>query len=118
MGLFLFPVSFYYSGWTMQLKELPFRCSHICPHWVVRQRGVLQEGDEISMTDMAQLIAVDSEEDDEDEEDDPDYEPLSMEEDSIQAQEMVSRCSTASRCANASCIHHAKAEEDVPRLCD
>ena len=52
---------------------------------------MLQEGDEISMTDMAQLIAVDSEEDDEDEEDDPDYEPLSMEEDSIQAQEMVSR---------------------------
>ncbi|CAL5218962.1 g716 [Coccomyxa viridis] len=44
-----------------------------------------EEGDEISMTDMAQLIAVDSEED---EEDDPDYEPLSMEEDSIQAQEM------------------------------
>ena len=37
----------------------------------------MQEGDEISMTDMAQLIAVDSEED---EEDDPDYEPLSMEE--------------------------------------
>lgn len=56
----------------------------------------MQEGDEISMTDMAQLIAVDSEED---EEDDPDYEPLSMEEDSIQAQEMVSYFT----CANRAC---------------
>ena len=46
------------------------------------------------MTDVAQLISVDSEEDDEDEEDDPDYEPLSMEEDSIQAREMVSHPSS------------------------
>ena len=57
---------------------------------VLRPWGFLQEGDEISLTDIPQLIAADSEEDDEDEEDDPDYEPLSMEEDSIQPREMVS----------------------------
>jgi len=54
-----------------------------------------QDGDEVSMSDVAQLITVDSEEDDEDEEDDPDYEPLSMEDDSIQPREMVSQQYTA-----------------------
>lgn len=43
------------------------------------------------MSDMAQLISVDSEDDDEDTEDDPDYEPLLMEDDSIEPREMVWR---------------------------
>ena len=39
---------------------------------------------------MAQLMSVDSEEDDEDNEDDPDFDPLSKEGNSIQTSEMVS----------------------------
>ena len=50
----------------------------------------VQEGNEIYMSEeVAQMIAM-QEEDDDDDEDDPDYEPLSMEDDSIQPCEMVS----------------------------
>ena len=72
---------------------------------VLRPCGFMQEGDEISMTDMAKLMAVDSEEDDEDEEDDPDYEPLSIEEDSIQTREMVSASRLGSQHAGSSHAH-------------
>lgn len=48
----------------------------------------VQEGSEIYMSEeVAQMIAM--QEGDDDEEDDPDYEPLSMEDDSIQPREMV-----------------------------
>ena len=43
------------------------------------------------MTDMAKFMAVEAEEEEEDEEDDPTYEPLSMDEESAQTREMVSR---------------------------
>lgn len=61
------------------------------------QRAVawVQEGNEIYMSEeVAQMIAM--QEDDDDEEDDPDYEPLSMEDDSIQPREMVSTTSLSS----------------------
>lgn len=85
-----------------------FRCLARASHpfaQLLRPWGSLQEGDEISMTDMAKLMAVESEEDDEDEEDDPDYEPLSMEEDSIQAREMVSALHLGSQHAGSSHAH-------------
>ena len=57
---------------------------------VLSQGCCSQEGNEISMTDMAKFMAVEAEEDEVDEEDDPTYEPLSMDEESAQTREMVS----------------------------
>lgn len=60
-------------------------------HEVHSAIACVQEGNEIFMSDeVAQMIAMQEDDEDDDEEDDPDYEPLSMEDDSIQPGEMVS----------------------------